>query len=132
MFTGAYHYARFNDVSEARAEADWFLAHVELGATDWPMLDWEAGSGDPAAGLAWLQHVEQQTNLTPWLYTGPWFLALHQLTDPALARYPLCLAYYSGNFPPVPAPWTRIECWQFSSKGQVPGIVGPVDEDKWL
>lgn len=129
---GAYHFA---DLGDPLAEADWFLAR--LGALDVgeaPILDIERGAGDQSAWcLAWLARVEQATGVTPLLYTD-WSYGATQLTDPALARYPL----WCASYPPDPTDlsqcpascgvWPTVTIWQHTDRARYPGIATPVDE----
>lgn len=96
-----------------------------------PVLDIEHEEGkdydpSPEELLAFLDYVEQQTGLCPWIYTciGWWSKAIGD--DPRFARYPLWAADYT---PPldIPKPWTDVVMWQKTSRAKVPGINGHVD-----
>lgn len=128
---GAYHFAR-PDLSSAADEADWFLRVVgDCAPTDLLALDLEVGGGNLANwALTWLQIVEQRTGCRPFLYSGRWFMEPHGLCTAALARYPLWLAAYQDDLPDPPAPWQAIAIWQYSDRGSVPGIAGPVDRNR--
>lgn len=135
VIRGAYHFGR-PSVNGAIAEAEFFADHVEAAgceAGDLVMLDLEdtQASGDLGPWtLQWLQRVESRLGVKPLIYTGAWYSGPHQLAaHPELAEYGLWLAAYQAAMPAPPAPWPVVAIWQYSDKGQVPGIAGEVDLD---
>ena len=131
LLRGAYHFFEAND--DAAAQAQHFLATVQLAAGDLPpVLDVETTAGMSNSQIwsgvsTWLQLVEQETGRQPLLYTAPGFWNAHQ-PDLALTRYPLWLADYATQ-PTLPTGWTSWLFWQHSQTGSVAGVTGAVDLD---
>jgi lysozyme len=68
----------------------------------------------------------------PIIYTGRWYWQdipnPDDLRDLAANGCPLWLAAYTRSRPKAPAPWEGWpDIWQFTDKGRVAGIAGPVD-----
>lgn len=132
MYRGCYHFAR-PSVNDAVTEADYMLAAIDgqggLETGDLVALDLEAGSGDLGPWvLDFCHRVEQQAGVRPLIYTGAWFSGPHNLgAYPEIGEYGLWLAAYSAVQPDPPPPWALTAFWQYSYKGQVPGIAGNVD-----
>lgn len=134
---GAYHFARPGLGNLPSAEADWFVQQVhetgDLLPGDVLALDLEDNGvavQEDLAGwaLAWLEAVERTTGRRPLLYSYPAYLEQHGLmAAPALARFPLWLASWRRTPPLAPPPWRSIAIWQYTSRGEVPGITGFVD-----
>jgi lysozyme len=130
LFSG-YHF--FHPSRDPIAQAKLFLqtSHPEKGELR-PMFDWESTDNIPSKlnrerGHAWLEYVEKQIGVPPIIYGGPYFLEALQL-DPSFAKYPLCVSHYGTRAPKLPPPWHNWTFWQFTDKGDVPGIPAP-DED---
>lgn len=127
LLFGGYHF--FHPSKDSRAQADTFLRTAKLGAGDLPpVLDWEStdnvpSSSDRARGQIWLDIVEKSCGKAPIIYGSPYFLQALGL-DPSFAKYPLWVAQYGASAPLVPSPWKTWAFWQFSDKGNVPGIPG--------
>lgn len=132
LYRGAYHFAR-PEGADAGQEADYFLDHVDaaggLQTGDMLVLDLEAGTGDLGPWvLTFLHRCEDRAGFKPLVYTGAWFSGPHNLgAYPEIGQYGLWLASYQSTMPPAPEPWEFVAFWQFSDKGQVPGVVGNVD-----
>ena len=131
LLRGAYHFFEAND--DATAQAQHFLATVQLAAGDLPpVLDIETTAGVSNEQIwsgvsTWLQIVEQQTGRRPILYTAPGFWNSHQ-PDRALTKYPLWLADYATQAT-LPTGWSSWLFWQHSQSGSVAGVTGSVDLD---
>lgn len=129
----AYHWGKPDQ--GAADQAQFFLNTVgPLEPTDFLMLDSEEGSGDVGAWtLSCLKLLRAAVGFSPVDYTGRWFSDPHGFPDhPELAEFPLALAAYQDTLPPPPAPWTKVTIWQYSDAGQIPGITGNVDRDRFL
>lgn len=73
----------------------------------------------------YMQAAEALTGIPSWLYTGRAWLD-HVRTPPRWAQdVPLWLAVGAGGR--IPRPWTQCLMHQYSAKGEVAGIKGPVD-----
>ena len=131
LLRGAYHFFEAND--DATAQAQHFLATVQLAAGDLPpVLDIETTAGVSNEQIwsgvsTWLQLVEQETGRQPILSTAPGFWNAHA-PDLALTSYPLWLADYATQ-PTLPTGWTSWLFWQHSQSGTVAGVTGAVDLD---
>jgi len=142
LYRGAYHFFRANLDSER--QADVFLQMVgPLHTNDLPpMLDVETTDGADPALIAlrvgrWLEKVEQETGVTPILYTYTRFWNDQVGAD--LSAYPLWIASYGSNThtapvvpnrtPLLPNGWDGWTFWQYTSRGQVAGVQTEVDLD---
>lgn len=135
LIRGAYQFFRASQ--DPLQQAELLLAHVgKLGAGDLPpALDLELTDGQNATtlitgALAWLRHVEKRLGRKPLVYTGPsiW----KELQSPkGFSDYPLWVANYRVSQPHVPEGWARWTFWQHSQSGQLPGIAGPVDLNRF-
>lgn len=125
---GAYHY--FKPGIDAEAQANHFCRTVTMVKGDLPpVLDIE----ETARGISrnalvkslwtWLQIVEHHYGLKPIVYTGAVFYETY-LSGTSIEQYPLWVAHYDEKRPATFAKW---KFWQFSDKGNVDGISGPVD-----
>lgn len=126
-YLGAYHYAYFQNTSEALSEADYFKSMVSGWGLNWVALDIEYSTaiGDLTdASLAFLDSVSSVA--TPVIYSNPSFIRAHFNSN--ITKYPLWIANYGVSSPSVPL-WTDWSIWQYSSTGSVNGISGNVDMD---
>lgn len=142
--TGAYHFAQPSATSgDAKAEADWFVAHMNLQTGDLnPALDLEQSNGLSVSALqswvkTWLDEVYAKTGMRPMIYTSPsfWSTYMGGTASIANAGYTvLWVAHWGVTSPTVPGSnwggrgWTF---WQYTSSGTVPGISGRVDLDRY-
>jgi lysozyme len=143
---GAYHF--FRPAVPVAAQLDTFKATVgTLDAADLPpMLDIEeaakSGGGDEwddrAADsrtpliLQALAGLEQRFGRRPIIYVRSGFIATKVPDAAPLGAYPLWVAHYTtAPAPALPTPWTRWTLWQYIDKGQVAGVTGPVDRDRF-
>ncbi len=95
-----------------------------------PVLDVEDGVRKPNDLLHFLELVQTQTRVCPWVYTmyGWWNGEDGPGLDRRFSRYPLWVADWT---PPVdlPLPWEDWIVYQETNRGSVPGIEGNVDID---
>jgi lysozyme len=124
--TGAYHYAKFSNVTEAIAEAKHFLSTVSGVTLTYPLvLDLEEDKKKVGkkvltdAALAFLD-VLKNAKRNVILYSGKSFLETN-LDESGLKDIPLWIARYNTTL------GRSAEIWQHTSKGLVPGILGHVD-----
>ncbi|VTP98502.1 glycoside hydrolase family 25 protein [Sphingobacterium daejeonense] len=124
---GAYHYFRPNENSIKQANN--FIKTVKLEPGDLPpVLDIEEMPRNQSmdslkTGLKrWLIQVEKHFNVRPVLYSGDKYFA--DFLEKEFADYTLWIANY--NFW-VESPKKHWNFWQFSERGTVKGIKGPVD-----
>lgn len=135
---GAYFFSQAITVEEAREEATFALSITKDWALDMPLVfDWEylnaeARTADmepellTQCALAFCQTVEA-ADVEPMLYFN-WNMASHQIHLEALSDYRFWLAMYGTdmNYP------YKVDMWQYTNQGSVPGISGNVDIDLYL
>jgi lysozyme len=141
LVVGAYHFAKPNRARwDPKAEANHFLRVARNAPGDvLPVLDIEYSGGLSRTQLwrwakRWLRHVERETGVRPMIYSGNYFWERYMGNTPWFGRngYPHWVAHWYVRRPDVPGRhwggrgWTF---WQWSAKGRVPGIRGPVDLD---
>lgn len=124
---GAYHYFRPNENSIKQANN--FIRTVKLSPGDLPpVLDIEErpryqSMDSLKVGLKrWLDVVEKHYKVRPIVYSGDRYFT--DFLEKEFKDYPLWIANY--NFW-VEDPKRHWDFWQFSEKGTVAGIKGPVD-----
>lgn len=123
LIRGAYHFYEMSDDPQAQAQYyyEQLKGHSDTRQMTY-IVDIEAGSlagGETAASITqalqtFLTKLESLTDKTPMVYTNYAF-ANQYLTDPALAKYPLWLAEYSGQASPsIPTAWQSVgyTIWQ--------------------
>ena len=132
---GFYYFVTAADAQQARQQADYFTSLIEdypYGCR--PAVDYEQ-FGDLSreqindVALAFAQRVEENTNVTPLFYTD--YANVEGLWDQALARYPLWVADYSQTDLGSLGPWDEWAGFQYSDQGEVAGIDGAVDLDRF-
>lgn len=131
---GAYHF--FDPDVDAEAQADHFIATVQLAPGDLPpALDIEVTDGVSRAGIdadirVWLQKVEAAYGVTPIVYSDVSFLEDYLASG--FSAYPLWIARYSDDAPDAPGDWDAWTFWQWSQSGTVAGVSGAVDRDVYV
>lgn len=130
ILRGAYHFYRTS--SPAKQQAELFISHVQLEEGDLPpVLDVEVkpegiSSEDFRQGiLEWLARVEEHYGVKPVLYTYHSF-RLQYMNDPVFNLYPYWIAHYYVDSVRYSGKWAF---WQYSDRGELPGIKGQVDLD---
>ena len=138
LLVGAYFYSQAVSAEEAEEEAAFALALLGDFELDFPLaFDWEYVSEDARTGLADSRLVTdcalafceaiKAAGVQPMVYFNPyWGDTYFELVE--LEAYPFWLAMYREemNYP------YRVEMWQYTSKGSVPGINGNVDINLYL
>src|ERR1700730_11558297 len=78
----------------------------------------------------WLDAVEEATGRKPIIYTRQNFIE-ELLGDgvQSLSEYPLWIAHYGVPQPSFPPQWASWTFWQYTDKGAVNGIAGPIDRN---
>ena len=146
IFRGAYHF--FRPKLPAIDQAKHFCDTVgSLGPGDLPpVLDVESiplrlGPGDDWDSLLtadarqkvvmdWLAFVSDALQKTPILYTNRSFWQPKFGVPSTFATFPLWIAAYA-TAPSLPGTWQRWTFWQHTDHGQVSGIKGDVDMDRF-
>jgi hypothetical protein len=141
MLVGAYHFARPDLGNNAADEARWFVSvagnYIKPGYLR-PALDIEKSAKKPEDDLSkwideWMETVKRETGVEPMIYTSASFATDNRL-DASLARYNLWVAHWTYDTGRSPATgfWDGWDFWQYSNKGEVPGISGDVDLDLFI
>lgn len=134
LLRGAYHFMRGD--TDAAMQAAFFLRAVGSDRGELPLtVDVEApgdGAGAPvkAAQLrVFVDMVKAQTGKAPIIYTYPavWKSILDN--SKAFTDCPLWIAHYGVQNPTIPGGWAAATFWQYTSRGQVAGVGGIVDQD---
>lgn len=135
----AYHYAVPSKVGPAQSvsllqEQIEKVGGLQIG--DMVALDLEDPAVPSGQSLAawtgeWLALAEKVFGHAPLLYTGNYYMAEHDLYHESLGRYPLWLASWQADPPPVPSGWPKVTIWQYSSSGRTPGVVGDCDLNRF-
>jgi len=127
LIRGAYHYYRPNENSLLQAQ--FFIDHVNLVSGDMPpVLDIEnlpkvQSMDSLKVGLKrWLDKVEEHYGIKPIIYTGERYYKDFLHKD--FKEYKFWIANYNFFVENIKDDWLF---WQFTEKGNVPGINGSVD-----
>ncbi|MGE7588571.1 GH25 family lysozyme [Peribacillus sp. NPDC101480] len=123
---GAYHYAKFATIAQAKAEAAYFLDSISSFALNYPVvLDLEENKKKAKkktltdAAIAFLEAIEE-AGYTAMLYTGKYFLE-NTLDESRFTKYALWIARYNSTL------GRSTDIWQHSDSGKVSGISTKVD-----
>ncbi|CAH2714407.1 Autolytic lysozyme [Neobacillus rhizosphaerae] len=125
---GAYHYAKFGTIAEAKAEVAYFLSVIKGNQLTYPaVLDLEenkSGASKTVLTDAAIAFLDALTNAgyVAMLYTGKAFLD-EQLDESRLTTYALWIARYNSTL------GRNADIWQYTNSGKVNGIIGDVDLD---
>ena len=143
LVVGAYHFAKPSlGLRDARGEADHFLRVARVGPGDvLPVLDIEETGGLSPEQLrvwaqAWLHRVHSRTGVRAMIYSGNYFWRGFMRNTSWFGHrgHPLWVAHWDVGAPAIPGDrWANngYTVWQWSARGNIPGIKGPVDRD-WM
>lgn len=128
IIPGAYHFAGGGDPV---TEANFFLDHVTLPPGGLLFLDWEISYSDPVGWCrSFLHRVEGRTGVKAPVYLNQSIVGNFPWAPVIADDYGLWLAQYDNNPASVAATkWPVVAFKQYTSRGSLPGIVGPVDLD---
>lgn len=133
LITGAYHF--FVTLDSGADQAKNFMDNVHLVSGDLPpVIDFEVIHPNTSLDykrefLDCLKTLEQHYGVKPIIYTSHNFWSEHMQGDAALAHYPLWLAAYTDQNPPIPTPWNEYTFWQCTPKAHDVGIPTPADQN---
>jgi lysozyme len=131
LLRGAYHF--FRPQLDAIAQADLFLSKViasELPPVlDVEVLDNVAGARLVQRAIQWIDHVSANFR-RPLVYASPsfWQALPSANIEP---KADLWIAQWETNAPDRMGEWPGWSFWQYSSRGNVPGIAGGVDLNRF-
>jgi len=143
LIRGAYHFGRPG--GSASGQADHFLAAADYsndGKSLPPVLDLEANpNGGACYGLGaaemktwikgFLTQVKEKTKRDAIIYTSPGFWKDCTGNSKEFAENPVWIANWGVDSPEVPGGWKSYTFWQYSDSGQVKGVNGPVDVNRF-
>ncbi len=143
LVCGGYHF--FRNCTPVARQVEAFLKIFDETRTYGPValppaldLEWDKYGTSLASAAArqeyvrcareWLEAVQQAVGMRPVIYTGRSFWK--EIGSPAgLEAFGLWVARPDATKPAAPPPWTDYRFWQYSHKGEVPGITTKVDLD---
>jgi len=128
IIRGAYHYYRPNENGSQQAE--FFIKNVKLSPGDLPpIIDIEKLSDIQSVNSliegvsTWINKVEEHYGVQPIIYSGAYFYKKYLIGK--FSKNILWVANYNKiKNPLVEFPWSF---WQYTDKGNIIGIKGPVD-----
>jgi len=134
---GAYHF--FHPGQDPIAQADHFALIASPRAGELvPMVDVEVSEGYDAAGMvkrlgAFVESVEHKIGRSMLIYASYAFWNGELGGTDGFSGHPRLwvAAYNSDPAPPIPNGWNDWVLWQWSDNGQIPGIIGAVDQDRF-
>lgn len=135
MRMGFYFYVTAQDVSEAKAQAEYFASLISNEPYDCrPAVDFEIFTGltDEECieiALAFSETLANKTGETPLFYTD--VDHVEYLWGDRLTDYPLWVANYDVSEPESVGAWNSWVGFQYSDTGNVNGIDGNVDLDRF-
>ena len=123
---GAYHY--FKPKKNAIRQAKFFLKHYQPAKNDLPpVIDIEEEGDDPVSlrndVKLWMDIVKEETGRQPIIYTN--YFMFTNIFKAHFQDYTFWIANYSDL--PDRIEDDRIQYWQYTDRGKVPGITEPVD-----
>jgi len=140
---GFYHFARPDSGNDAITEAEHFLSVVRPYIKRAILaLDWERSVSQVSWAKRWLDYVQTQTGVKPFIYMSMSVVKDHPWRDVANAGYPLWVARWGKNeaakaykLKGRPRPeiryWRSYAMWQWTSRGRVDGYGGDLDFDEF-
>ena len=132
---GFYHYVTARSPEQAREQAEFFAGLMEGLEMDCrPAMDFESFGGLDReqinqTALAYLTRLEELCGCKPAVYSNSWDAA--HVFDQRLSGYPLWIAEYGPDQPREGGAWATWAGFQYTSQGQVSGIKGNVDLDRF-
>jgi lysozyme len=140
ILSGAYYFLR--PTRDVGAAAELFVSIVgSLGQGDLPpVIDVESADGADANTILdriaqWIDIVEQSLNRQVMIYTFTPFWRDTLGNSTRFSDHPLWIAHFTAAAQPkIPSAFPTFSFWQFTDKGQVPGVAPPakaVDRDRF-
>lgn len=132
---GFYHYVTARSVEQAIRQARFFISNIAGKTPDCRLaMDFE-NFGDLSTyeinqiGLAFIKEVEYLSNKQAVVYSNTY--TARTIFEGELTKYPLWVAQYQVSNPTQNGKWPTWAGWQYTSMGNVDGINGYVDRDKY-
>lgn len=127
MLWGVYHFVRPGDM---HAQVEHFLNASAPYCDDDTLyvLDWEDAGVSLDDAIEFLELLEERTGRSPVLYSGHVVKdALKGEPDERINRFRLWLCHYTTGTPVLPPGWDQYWGWQYTDKGEIPGVTPPTD-----
>lgn len=126
LYVGAYHYATFSTVAQAKAEAKWFIKALKGKTLTFPaVLDLEENKGGASkkvltdGAIAFMEALES-AGYFAMIYSGKSFYE-NTLDQLRLKPYATWIARYNSTL------GRSAGIWQYSDRGSVKGVAGNCD-----
>lgn len=132
---GFYHYLTARSVEEAISQANFFVSTISEKVPDCRLaMDFESfGNLTPEEitqiGLAFMRTVENLSQKEMVIYSDTSNASYRFYGE--LTNYPLWVAQYEVSEPTPNGNWNTWVGWQYSDAGEISGINGYVDRDKF-
>ncbi|HBN56174.1 MAG TPA: glycosyl hydrolase family 25 [Lachnospiraceae bacterium] len=132
---GFYHYVTARTDSQARYQAQFFVHTVRDKefecrlAMDFEDLIGLSGTEANQIGLAFIQAVEAYSGKGAVVYSD--VPNAQSVFGGGLTEYPLWVAAYGQSLDTVQVNWSSWAGWQYTDQGEIPGISGVVDRDRF-
>ena len=135
MKIGFYHYVSARNVNQAIAEANFFVNTIKGKSFECKLaMDFEdfgtlSKKEINDISKAFLTTLEKSTSTSPLLYSNTF--SARTIFDSSLNIYSLWIAEYGVSSPSPNGKWNNWSGWQYSSRGQLSGVQGFVDLNKF-
>lgn len=132
---GFYHYVTARSEDEARAEAQFFASKIQGKEVDCKLaMDFEEfgnlnNDEINAIGLAFIKRLQELTQKPVVVYSNTY--TARTIWNGEILNYPLWVAEYGVSKPQNNGKWSTYVGWQYTDIGEVNGINGYVDRDKF-
>lgn len=132
---GFYHYVTARSVEDAVRQANFFVSTISGKNPDCKLaMDFESfGSLNREEinkiALTFMQTVQNASGKDVIIYSDEY--NANNTFNSSLATYPLWVAQYEVSEPTVRNHWSNWAGWQYTDKGEIPGISSYVDRDKF-
>lgn len=132
---GFYHYVTARSVEDAVRQANFFVSTISGKNADCKLaMDFESfGSLNREEinqiALTFMQTVQNASGKDVIIYSDEY--NANNTFNSSLATYPLWVAQYEVSEPTVRNHWSNWAGWQYTDKGEIPGISSYVDRDKF-
>lgn len=132
---GFYHYLTARTIDEAKLQAQFFASTISGKSPDCKLaIDFESfGNLDNnqinEISVTFLQTVQNLTGKEVVVYSDEY--NANNVFNSQTAYYALWVAQYEVSEPTVDNNWTSWEGWQYTDQGEISGISGYVDRDKF-
>ena len=133
---GAYYFVTARNTEQAYLQATRFAELISgktfaaRPAMDFEEFDSLGKNGINIVGLTFMQKLRELTGIVPILYTDAYNAS--ETWDLNFAQFPLWVADYDAEEPYVTSNiWQSYAGFQYSDRGEIPGIYGNVDLDRF-